>query len=137
MLFRSVLISRAAGRWMDRDGARPVVVASALVYIVSFMVLGFSGWWIGAVIIGTAIMDCGIRGAIVANQTLAASVDAEARNRSNTIFGAHNWGGNTVGAFLASMALAYSGWEMVCLISIAGALIALGLQWRMKTDPPG
>ena len=126
-----VLISRAAGRWMDRDGARPVVVASALVYILSFVVLGFSGWWIGAVIAGTAIMDCGIRGAIVANQTLAASVDAEARNRSNTIFGAHNWAGNTMGAFMASMALAYSGWVAVCVIAIGGSLIALALQWRM------
>ena len=77
-------------------------------------------------------MDCGIRGAIVANQTLVAGVDADARNRSNTIFGAHNWGGNTMGAFLASMTLANFGWAPVCGIFIAGAIVALGLQWRLK-----
>ncbi|MFM9966790.1 MAG: MFS transporter [Burkholderiales bacterium] len=126
-----VLISRAAGRWMDRSGAMPVVVSSIFVYIASMVVLGFSAWWIGAIILGAAIMDCGIRGAIVANQTLVANVDAEARNRSNTIFGAHNWGGKTVGAFLASMTLANFGWVPVCGIFIAGAVVALGLQWRL------
>lgn len=129
-----VLISRAAGRWMDRSGALPVVVSSIFVYIVSMIILGFSAWWIGAIIIGAAIMDCGIRGAIVANQTLVANVDADARNRSNTIFGAHNWGGNTVGAFLASMTLANFGWIAVCAIFIAGALVALALQWRIKNN---
>ncbi len=127
-----VLISRAAGRWMDRSGAMPVVVSSIFVYIISMIILGFSAWWIGAVVIGAAVMDCGIRGAIVANQTLVAGVDADARNRSNTIFGAHNWGGNTMGAFLASMTLANFGWAPVCGIFIAGAIVALGLQWRLK-----
>ena len=128
-----VFISRPAGRWMDRSGARPVVLTSILVFIASLAILGFSAWWIGAVIVGAAVMDCGLRGAIVANQTLVAGVDADARNRSNTIFGAHNWGGNTMGAFLASMALAYSGWTAVCVIFFGGALLALALQWRLAS----
>ena len=128
-----VFISRPAGRWMDRGGALPVVVTSIFVFIASLAILGFSAWWIGAVIVGAAVMDCGLRGAIVANQTLVAGVDAEARNRSNTIFGAHNWGGNTMGAFLASMALAYSGWITVCVIFFGGALVALALQWRLAS----
>jgi predicted MFS family arabinose efflux permease len=132
-----VFISRPAGRWMDRSGALPVVVTSIFVYILSMVVLGFSAWWIGAIIIGAAIMDCGIRGAIVANQTLVANVDADARNRSNTIFGAHNWGGNTVGAFLASMTLANWGWVAVCAIFIAGAFVALILQWRLSRNANG
>ena len=111
----------------------PVVLTSIFVFIASLLILGFAQWWIGAVIIGAAIMDCGIRGAIVANQTLVAGVDAEARNRSNTIFGAHNWGGNTVGAFLASMTLANWGWVAVCAIFATGALVALVLQWRLAT----
>ena len=127
-----VLVSRAAGRWMDRSGAFPVVVTSIFVFIASLAILGFAAWWIGAVIIGAAVMDCGLRGAIVANQTLVAGVDAEARNRSNTIFGAHNWGGNTTGAFLASMTLAHSGWIAVCVLFFCGALVALALQWRLS-----
>ena len=130
-----VLVSRPAGRWMDKSGAMPVVVTSILVFIASMLILGFAQWWIGAIIIGAAVMDCGIRGAIVANQTLVAGVDAEARNRSNTIFGAHNWGGNTVGAFLASMTLAGWGWIPVCVMFAAGALAALLLQWRLATKP--
>ncbi|MSQ50411.1 MAG: MFS transporter [Betaproteobacteria bacterium] len=131
-----VLISRSSGRWMDRSGAMPVVVTSIFIYIGSLVILGFSAWWIGAIIIGAAIMDCGIRGAIIANQTLVAGVDAEARNRSNTIFGAHNWGGNTVGAFLASMTLANWGWVPVCAIFVTGAFIALLLQWRLAKHAP-
>jgi predicted MFS family arabinose efflux permease len=125
------LISRAAGRWMDRRGARPVVIASTWLYIASFVVLGFGAVSIWAIIIGAALMDCGIRGAIVANSTLVASVDADARNRSNTIFGAHNWGGNSVGAFLASITFATVGWVAVCVMFIAAAAVSLVFQWKL------
>jgi hypothetical protein len=69
---------------------------------------------------------------MVANQTLVASVDASARGRSNTVFAAHMWGGNALGAFLASAALDLIGWLAVCGLAIAAAGVAMWVEWRAR-----
>jgi hypothetical protein len=56
------------------------------------------------------------------------TLSPEARSRSNTLFGIHVWGGNAVGAFLASTALAHAGWVAVCAIAAIAACAALGVQ---------
>jgi hypothetical protein len=58
------------------------------------------------------------------------SVDAAARSRFNTVFAAHIWGGNAVGALLASTALTYAGWWGVCAVALVAAAVALHLQRR-------
>ena len=96
------------------------------------LVFGFAELWIGAVIAGAVLLDCGIRAALVANQTLVTSVTPDARSRFNTIFGAHVWGGNAAGAFLASTALAHFGWLAVCAIAVSASCLALLVQWRSR-----
>src|SRR5712691_5076400 len=72
----------------------------------------------------TVLLDCGMRASRVANHTLVTSVAPEARSRFNTIFGADVWGGNAAGAFLASTALAHSGWTAVCVIAVSASCLA-------------
>jgi predicted MFS family arabinose efflux permease len=78
------------------------------------------------------LLDCGLRASLVANQTLITSVAPDARSRFNTIFGAHVWGGNATGAFLASMALAHLGWIAACAIAAGASSLALFLQVRAR-----
>ena len=82
--------------------------------------------------VATVLLDCGLRSALVANQTLITSVAPVARSRVNTVFGAHIWGGNAVGAFLASTALAHWGWLAVCAIAVSASCLALSVQWRSR-----
>jgi MFS family permease len=96
-----ILVSQPAGRWTDRHGGFPVVTAGVGLVLAAYVVLAFAPLWVGAVIIGAVLLDSGLRSAIVANQTLITAVAPEARSRFNTVFGAHIWGGNAVGAFLA------------------------------------
>jgi len=131
-----ILIAQPAGRWLDRRGAHPIVTAGAALVLAAFVVFGFAELWIGAVIAGAVLLDCGIRASLVANQTLVTSVAPEARSRFNTIFGAHVWGGNAVGAFLATTALAHSGWIAVCAIAVSFSCIALLVQWRSRPPSP-
>jgi len=63
------------------------------------------------------------------NQTLVTSVDATALSRFNTVFAAHIWGGNALGAFLATAALTRAGRLAVCALAFASATLALLLQW--------
>src|SRR2546428_4325061 len=109
-----ILIAQPAGRWLDRRGAFPIVTAGACLVLAAYVVFGFAELSIIAVIAAAVLLDCGIRAALVANQTLVTSVAPEARSRFNTIFGAHVWGGNAAGAFPPRPALAHSGWTAVC-----------------------
>ncbi len=138
-----ILIAQPAGRWLDRRGAFPIVTGGAALVLAAFVVFGFAELWIGAAIAGAVLLDCGIRASLVANQTLVTSVAPEARSRFNTVFGAHVWGGNAtggggnaVGAFLASTALAHSGWIAVCAIAVSASCLALILQWRSRGARP-
>jgi predicted MFS family arabinose efflux permease len=128
-----ILFSQPAGRWTDRRGAFPIVTAGICLVLAAFAVLAFAPLAVGFVIGGAVLLDSGLRSAIVANQTLITAVAPEARSRFNTVFGAHIWGGNAVGAFLASTALAHWGWLAVCAIAVCASCVALVLQWRTRT----
>ena len=126
-----ILVARPAGRWMDRSGAAPVVTTGVCVMICAWLAFGVSAASIAFVVAGAVMLDCGLRTAMVANQTLVNTAVKDSRGRANTIFGMHVWCGNAVGAFLASTAFALYGWLAVCAIamtaSIGALLIHLGI----------
>ena len=76
-------------------------------------------------VIGAILLDCGLRAAMVANQTLINSAVPDSRARANTLFGLHVWGGNAAGAFLMSWTLAQFGWLAVCGVAMTATVIAL------------
>jgi predicted MFS family arabinose efflux permease len=123
-----LLVARPAGRWTDRSGAGPVVLTGISLVLASWAVFALGVWWLPAIICGAIVLDCGLRAAMVANQTVMNMLAPEARSRANTLFGIHVWGGNAVGAFLASTALAYGGWLAVCAIAATSACAALAVQ---------
>jgi predicted MFS family arabinose efflux permease len=131
-----ILVSQPAGRWTDRRGAFPIVTAGVCLVLAAYVAFAFAPLAVGAVIAGAVLLDCGLRSALVANQTLITSVAPEARSRFNTVFGAHIWGGNAVGAFLASTALAHYGWLAVCAIAASASCVALFVQWRWRPSSP-
>lgn len=127
-----ILISRTAGRWMDRHGAFPVVTTAACLVLAAFLVMEAAAWSIWIIILGAVLLDFGLRGAMVANQTLINTLAPEARSRLNTVFGTHVWGGNAVGALIVSTALAHFGWGLACSIAVLSAAGALALQLRSR-----
>jgi predicted MFS family arabinose efflux permease len=123
-----ILIARPAGRWLDLRGPAPIVTSGIALILAAYGVFVFGVWWPAALAAGAALLDCGLRAAMVANQTVVNSLVPEARSRSNTVFGLSVWSGNAIGAFIATSALAHSGWLMVCVISALAAVLALGVQ---------
>jgi predicted MFS family arabinose efflux permease len=120
-----ILVARGAGRWMDRRGAVPVVASGLCIMIAAWVAFSFSAWSLAAVIAGAILLDCGLRATMVANQTLANVTAPEARSRANTIFAAHVWAGNAVGAFAGSSAFAHFGWTGVCTLALSASALAL------------
>jgi len=125
-----ILIARPAGRWLDLRGPAPIVTTGIALIIAAYGVFAFGVWWPAALAAGAALLDSGLRAAMVANQTVVNSLAPEARSRSNTVFGLSVWSGNAIGAFLATSALAASGWLAVCAISALAAVMALAVQLR-------
>jgi predicted MFS family arabinose efflux permease len=132
-----ILLARTAGRWTDRAGSLPVVTAAVCTMLAAWLVLAFSAWTILAVIAGAVLLDCALRAAMVANQTLVNTVVPESRARANTIFGTHVWAGNATGAFLTSAAFARYGWLAVCAVAIVATSIALLAHFRALRQAPG
>jgi MFS family permease len=120
-----ILVARPAGRWTDRAGVMPVVLAGILSMLAAWIAMGFGVWSIAAVVVGAVLLDCGLRAAMVANQTLVNSAVPDSRARANTLFGLHVWSGNAVGAFLMSWTFAHFGWLAVCGVAMAAIAIAL------------
>jgi MFS family permease len=114
---------------MDRAGAAPVVTAGVSVMIAAWIAFSFAAWSIVFVVLGAMLLDCGLRTAMVANQTLVNAAVPESRARANTLFGMHVWSGNAVGAFLTSSAFALHGWLAVCAIAFAASVCALLIHW--------
>ena len=120
-----ILVARPAGRWTDRAGVMPVVLAGILSMMAAWVAMGFGVRTLAAVVVGAALLDCGLRAAMVANQTLVNSAVPDSRARANTLFGLHVWGGNAVGAFLASWTFAHYGWLAVCGVALTAITLAL------------
>ena len=120
-----ILIARYAGHWMDRRGIAPVVTAGVSTIIFAHIVFGFAAVSVVYVVIGVALLDCGLRAALVANQTAVTNAAPDARSRATTIFTSHMWAGNSVGAMIASYAYGQWGWYAVCAIGVVAALVAL------------
>jgi predicted MFS family arabinose efflux permease len=120
-----IFVARPAGRWTDRAGVMPVVLTGICSMMAAWVAMGFGVWSIAAVIIGAILLDCGLRAAMVANQTLVNSAVPDSRARANTLFGMHVWGGNAVGAFLMSWTFAHFGWLAVCGVAMTAIIIAL------------
>jgi len=119
-----IFIARPAGRWMDRSGIVPVVTAGIALVVAAYLTFSFATASIAFVIVGAMLLDCGLRATMVANQTQVTSAAPEARSRSTTVFTSHMWGGNSVGALIASLAYTQWGWLGVCAIGICASSIA-------------
>jgi predicted MFS family arabinose efflux permease len=120
-----ILVARPAGSRTDRVGFAPVVLVGIFSMLAAWIAMGFGAWAIAGVVVGAILLDCGLRVAMVANQTLINTAVPDSRARANTLFGVHVWTGNAVGAYLTSWAFAEFGWLAVCGVAMAATVTAL------------
>jgi MFS family permease len=120
-----IFVARPAGRWTDHSGVRPVVMASLCSMLCAWIAMGLGVWSVAAVVVGAILLDCGLRAAMVANQTLVNTAVPDSRARANTLFGLHVWCGNAVGAGIASWVFAHFGWLAVCAVAMTAVVVAL------------
>lgn len=122
------LIAPYSGRYSDRRGARPVVIAGSVFVAAAFAVLALAGRTsLAAIGLGVLLLDIGINGALIANQTRAYALVPGARGRINTVLFTAIFVGGALGAFGGSQAFLHAGWPGVCAVGGSCALAALAV----------
>ena len=109
------------------DGpARPVVIAGSLCVVAAFAILWIAGASsLIAIALGVLLVDIGLNGALIANQTRAYALVPGARGRINTVLFTAMFLFGALGAFAGSQAFLAAGWSGVCGVGIALAGSAL------------
>ena len=118
------LIANVAGRWADRDWTRTTTLVFAGLVAVSFLPL----WWgrhsLAMLIVGILLMDVGVQGLQVTNQSLIYRLAPDARSRVNSAYMVCYFAGGALGSALGSSVYESRHWAGVCVLGGAIGVVA-------------
>jgi len=121
------LCANFAGRWADRGRTRTTTVAFAVLTGVSFLPLWLGGHDLAMMIVGVLVLDVGVQGLQVTNQSLIYRLAPEARSRINSAYMVCYFAGGAVGSASASWLYGSHRWAGVCLLGAGIGVAAVAL----------
>jgi predicted MFS family arabinose efflux permease len=113
------------GRLSDKMDPFRLSFFTLLSILISFIVFIFSGHSYIGLGIGVIVMDMGVQATHISNQAIIFTLNAEARNRINTIYMVSYFIGGSAGTFLVSSLWGSYHWMGVCVTGIILSLIAI------------
>jgi len=120
------LAAPLAGRLADRHDARWVNGTALVLVLAAFVLMGFAGHSLVALAAGVVLMDAGVQGSHISNQTRIYGLNASLRNRLNSVYMVIYFIGGACGSAIGSWTWAHNGWIGVCCcgaaFSVAGLL---------------
>jgi predicted MFS family arabinose efflux permease len=119
------LAAQAAGRLADRGRHHRSTGSFFLIMAVSWVLIGMGSSSLGALIVGIAILDLGIQGAQITNQSVIYRLVPEARSRLTTAYMTAVFASAAVSSALASTLYDADGWSAVA--ALGGAFAGLGV----------
>ena len=119
-----VMVAPIAGRQADRRSPRFVVGIALVVVLGAFAAFWFLGFQLWGLVLGVILLDAGVQGAQVANQSSVLALLPEARNRVNTVYMISYFTGGSIGSLLGSWAWGRWHWHGVCACGIGFMLLA-------------
>jgi predicted MFS family arabinose efflux permease len=123
--------AQGAGRVHDRGWNVVGTGVAWLLVLAAWVLVGFGGHVLVLVVVGIVVLDIGIQGQHILNQSRLFQLVPHARSRVNTAYVAGNFVGGALGSIVASTLWAAGGWAAV---SAAGAaLSAVALAWWLLT----
>ncbi|NKF23377.1 MFS transporter [Solimonas marina] len=126
------LAANAAGRLADGGRAALATRVFAALILLSFVSL-----WIGvhsmtALIVGVIVLDIGVQGLQITNQSVIYALDPQARSRITTVYLTSYFIGGALGSTAAGLAFAAGGWPGVCIVGLIIGAILCGLTLRQR-----
>ncbi|MBV7504392.1 MFS transporter [Bacillus sp. sid0103] len=120
-----VACAPVVGRLADRFNTKTMVGLLIGISLLSYLFFGLYGTFLWGLSLGVVLLDLGVQGAQVSNQTRIYSLIPEARNRLNTVYMVSYFLGGSLGSTLSGYAWSLWKWQGVCLTGGLMILIAL------------
>jgi predicted MFS family arabinose efflux permease len=131
-----VLAANLAGHQADKQNTRAATIVAALLFLVSFAVLAFGRGTLLGMALGLILLDAGMQGMQITNQSIIYALLPEARSRINSAYMVCAFIGASLGSYAAGQLYAMFGWAGVCWlgIGISLGLLIPALWWRTSQD---
>jgi predicted MFS family arabinose efflux permease len=118
-------VAPMAGRLSDHHSPRFVVRISIALVLAAFVLFWTCAFRLWALLLGVILLDAGVQGAQVANQSRVLALKPDARNRVNTVYMICYFSGGSVGSLAGSAAWGKYHWTGVCTAGISFMLIGI------------
>ena len=128
------LCASVAGRLSDRGLARVSTVAFLAASLVAFLLLALGGHQLVALILGVVVLDLGVQGTHITNQSEIYRLRPEARSRITTAYMVAYFVGGSLGSATSAVVYARSGWHGVCALGAGFVACAFAL-WLTELRP--
>lgn len=121
-----VLAANVAGHHADRQRAGPGTVVTALALTASFAVF-LAGGSLAAIALGLVLMDAGMQGTQILNQSVIYGLDPQRRARVNSAYMMSCFTGASIGSYAGGLVYQHDGWTGCCALggALGAALLAL------------
>ncbi len=130
-----VFVAPFAGRLSDQRSPRFVVAYAICIVLAAYAIFWTLGFHLWGLIIGVILLDAGVQGAQVANQSRVLGLRPEARNRVNTVYMISYFSGGSIGSLLGSWAWSRWQWHGVCACALMFMVIA-GVVFLLRVPSP-
>ncbi|HEX4364927.1 MAG TPA: MFS transporter [Solirubrobacteraceae bacterium] len=121
------LVAPLAGRLADRGHGRRALTGFLGAILLSWALLAAGGSSLIALIAGIVLLDIGIQGSQISNQSRIYELAPEARSRLTTAYMVALFFGGVVGSILAANVYDAAGWHTTCALGASLALTALAI----------
>jgi predicted MFS family arabinose efflux permease len=110
------LAATAAGRLADRGHTRAGRLLSGVLLTLSFGVLWLGRESIAWIIVGVIVLDVGVQGTHILNQSTIYEIAPDARSRINAVYMTSYFVGGAVGSAAGALVYDRRGWGAVCVL---------------------
>lgn len=121
-----------AGRFADSGHGRAAQGAFLLSVLAGWGLLALGAHSVLPLVAGIVVLDLGVQGAHILNQTKIYGLRAKARSRLTTAYMVAMFLGGVVGSLLSATVYGASGWRATCALGAGVALIAI-VVWALNS----
>jgi predicted MFS family arabinose efflux permease len=119
------LCANFAGRWVDRELGGITTLIFTICVALSFLPLWYGRHNLAMLIIGILVLDVGVQGLQVTNQSMIYRLAPHAHSRVNSAYMVCYFAGGALGSAVASSVYGSSRWTGVCLLGAAIGAVAV------------
>ena len=130
------IVAPLSGRRSDQPGGpRRVMFIGLAAVLAAWGAFAFGAQSLAWLVLGVVVLDMGVQGAHIANQTRIFALDAASRSRINAVYMTLYFLGGSAGTLVAGQAWALGGWPAVAGAGAAFAAAALLLHAACNPRP--